>query len=242
MVLDRENKEILNRVILAMSREIREQVLRHCHHVEFPSGYLIYRANAPIEYAYFLNSGLVSLIKSMEDGRSVEIGAMGTEGLVGVFSAIGFDRALVDYTVQVPVVALRIRRKTLQNEMLQHEKLRGLIERYLFLLVEQIAQVAACNRLHSLEERCCRWLLIAQDSAASDTFLFTHEFLATLLGVQRPSLSTTANELQKRGLIRYAHGRITILDRAATEQAACECYRARRRQIDRALGSQSGAL
>lgn len=207
-------------------------MLRHCQYVEFPSGHVIYQAGAPVEHVYFINSGLVSLIKTMKDGRSVETGAMGTEGLAGVFATYGFDRPFVDYVVQVPMVALRISCKTLRTEISKHDILCDLVEKYLCLLIEHITQTAACNRFHSVKQRCCRWLLVAHDNAFSDNFSFTHEFLASLLGVQRPTLSTTANSLQKRGLIHYVHGRITILDRATIEKDSCECYRAIRRQID----------
>jgi CRP-like cAMP-binding protein len=212
-------------------------VLRHCEHVELASGQVIYAAAAMIEYAYFVNSGLVSLVKVMEDGRSVEIAAVGSEGLLGLFAAYGFDRALVDHIVQVPATALRIPRKALQDAILKHDALRRVMTRYLLLVAEQLAQVSACNRLHSLEQRCCLWLLVAHDNAFSDQFQLTHEFLASLLGSQRSSVSTTANALQKRGLIRYLHGRISILDRAALESAACECYRTRHIQIDQVFGA-----
>ena len=109
--------------------------------------------------------------------------------------------------------------------------------KYLFLISDRIAEISACNRLHSLEQRCCQWLLVAGDSACSDEFHLTHEFLALLLGVQRSSVSTTAKGLQKRGRIRYSYGHITILDRAALEANACECYRTRRRRIDEAFDS-----
>ncbi len=211
-------------------------MLHHCHYVELSHGNVIYPAGAPVEQLYFIDSGLVSLIKTMEDGRSVEIGAVGAEGLVGVFAALGIQRPLVDYVIQVPAVALRVNRTTLRNEIARHEVLRDLTERYLYLLIEKIAQTAACNRLHSLRQRCCRWLLLAHDNVSSDSFAFTHEFFASLLGVQRPSLSATANELQKLGLIRYVHGHVTIMDRAGLEKASCECHRAIRRQIDALFG------
>lgn len=214
-------------------------MLRHCEHVELASGQVIYAAAATVEYAYFVNGGLVSLVKVMEDGRSVEIAAVATEGLLGLFAAYGFDRTLVDHIVQVPAAALRISLKHLQNEISKHEALRRVMTRYLFLVAEQLAQVSACNRLHSLEQRCCHWLLIAHDNAFSDQFQLTHEFLASLLGAQRSSVSTTANALQKRGLINYSHGRISILDRGALEKAACECYRTRSGQIDQIFGPGS---
>jgi CRP-like cAMP-binding protein len=230
-----ERETILNRILLALPHQVREEILRQCDHVELASGHVIYSAGAPVAHVYFINSGIISLIKSMRDGRSVEIGAVGIEGLVGLFAAYGFDHALVDYVVQVPGTALRISKKTLQNEILIHDTLRSVVMRYLFLLTDQLAQVSACNRLHSLEQRCCHWLLVAHDSVMADKFQLTHEFLALLLGVQRPSVSMTANGLQRRGLIRYSHGHITILNRAAVEEAACECYRTLRGQIDHAF-------
>lgn len=212
-------------------------MLDQCDHVELASGQVLYAAADAVEYAYFVNGGLVSLVKVMEDGRSVEIAAVGTEGLLGLFAAYGFDRAFLDFIVQVPAAALRISRKTLQNAMLKHGALRRVMTQYLVLVAEQLAQVSACNRLHSLEQRCCHWLLVAHDNAFSDQFQLTHENLASLLGAQRSSVSATANRLQKRGLIHYSHGRISILDRAALERAACECYRTRRSQIDQAFGA-----
>ncbi len=213
-------------------------MLDQCDHVELASGQVIYAAAEAVEYAYFVNRGLVSLVKIMEDGRSVEIAAVGTEGLLGLFaSAHRSGRAFVEHIVQVPATALRISRKTLQNAISKHDALRRVMTQYLLLTVKLLVQVSACNRLHSLEQRCCLWLLVAHDNAFSDQFQLTHESLASFLGVQRSSISMTANALQKRGLIRYAHGQVSILDRAALERAACECYRTRRSLIDQACGA-----
>jgi CRP-like cAMP-binding protein len=236
-VLRRTSEKIFNRILLALPCAVRDEVLRQCEHVELASGQLIYAAAATVEYAYFVNSGVVSLVKAMEDGRSVEVAAIGTEGLLGLFAAYGFERALVDHIVQVPGTALRIRRKTLQNAILKHDPLQRMMTRYLLLVAEQLAQVSACNRLHTLEQRCCLWLRVAHDNAFSDQFQLTHEFLASLLGSQRSSVSMTASGLQKRGLIRYLHGRISILDRAALELGACECYRTRCSLIDQVFGA-----
>src|SRR5262249_39038206 len=145
---------------------------------------------------------------------------------VSLFASYGLKHALVDYIPVVPGDALRISRRTLEHEISTCAELRKAITRYLFLLADQLTQISACNRLHSLEQRCCFWLLAASDSSHSDEFQFTHEFLAVLLGVQRPSVSTIANGLKKRGLIRYSHGWVKISDRAALEAATCECYRA----------------
>jgi CRP-like cAMP-binding protein len=119
----RNNGAIYNRILQALPSEVREEVLRVCHPVEFPPTHVIYRAGEAVEHAYFINSGLVSLIKGMADGRTTVIGAVGTEGLVGVFAAAGFERALADYIVEVPVVAFRVRRSVLHREMAQHAAL-----------------------------------------------------------------------------------------------------------------------
>jgi CRP-like cAMP-binding protein len=177
----------------------------------------------------------------MEDGRSVEVMAVGVEGLLGLFALYGIERTLADFIVQVPGTALRISRKTLQNAMLKHDALRRVMTQCFLLAAAQLVQDSACNRLHSLEQRCCFWLLVAHDNAFSDQFQLTHESLASLLGAQRTSVSETANALQKLGSIRYRHGRISILDRAALERAACECYRAKRNQIDQACGTWAAA-
>ncbi len=235
--LRRTSEEIFNCILLALPPAVRDEVLDQCDHIELASGQVIYAAAAAVEYNYFINSGLVSLVKVMEDGRSVEITAVGTEGLLGVFAVYGGERTPVDFIVQVPGVALRISRKALQNAILKHDALRRVMTRYLLLVAEQLVLVSACHRLHSLEQRCCHWLLVAHDNAFSDQFQLTHENLASLLGVQRSSLSMVANALQKRGLIHYSHGRISMLDRAALEMAACECYRTRRSQIDQACGA-----
>lgn len=232
------NGKIFNRILLTLPPEVRGQLMCACHRVELPFGQVIYRAGVALEDAYFVEHGLVCLLKSMTDGRCAEIGMVGDEGLVGAGATFEGGNAIADYVVQVPAVAYCINRSQLRRMVSNHEALRSLLAGYLSLLREQLAQTSACNRLHSLEQRCCHRLLIAHDSASADEFELTHEFLASLLGVQRPSLSMTANRLQKRGLIRCSYGHIAILDRASLEAAACECYRTRRWQIDRFFAAE----
>jgi CRP-like cAMP-binding protein len=231
-----ERKTIFNCMLLALPPAVRDEVVAQCDYVELASGQVIYAAGDAVEYNYFINSGLVSYVKVMEDGRSVEITAVGAEGLLGLFAVYGIERTLVDFIVQVPGIALRISRKTLQNAIAKHDALRAAMTQYLLVTAAQLVQDSACNRLHSLEQRCCYWLLVAHDNAFADQFHLTHESLASLLGVQRSSVSVTAHALQERGLIHYSHGRISILDRAALERAVCECYRTRRTQIEQACG------
>lgn len=171
----------------------------------------------------------------MQDGRTVEIGVVGTEGLTAAHAIFGIDTAILESVVQVPGSAHRISAKILRREAARSEPLRNLLQRYAHFAVSAIAQTAACNRLHSLEQRCCRWLLIAHDSARAATFSLTHEFLAMMLGVQRAGVSLTANALQKAGLIRYARGQVTVADRLGLEAVACECYATISEQVHRFL-------
>lgn len=223
---------INNRLLLALPGESRGQVLRACASVEFKSGDVIYSAGDSLQYGYFINAGLVSLVKGMTDGRTVAVGAVGSEGLVGPLACHGFEHAITDHIAQVPVAALRIDRQHLHTQVLIHQSFRDLMMRYLFLFTGQLAQATACNRLHSLEQRFCHWLLLVHDSVRSEEVPFTHETLALLLGVQRPSVSIVANALQKRGIIRYSHGRVAILNRPILERVACECYAILRSDIE----------
>ena len=215
--------------------EICERLLCACHRVEFPARCVICQSGEAIENAYFVNTGLASFHTYMEDGRSVEIGSVGAEGGIGVGAAFEANRAVRDCVAQLPTTALRIARTVLQREMSAHDTLRDAVIRYRFLFSDQLAQVSACNRLHSLQQRFCHWLLVLHDGANCGQLRLSHETLALLLGVQRPSVSTTSERLRQRSLIDYSHGRITILDRAALEENACECYRMRRERIDQAF-------
>lgn len=230
--------QIHNRILLVLPPQVLERVLHACRRVEVPARHVIYRHGAPIENLHFVNAGLVSFLKSMEDGRSVEIGAVGAEGLIGLGPAFEGDRAVTDCVAQLPVTALRISRAVMQREILEYDALRSLITQYHSLLSDQLAQVSACNCLHSLEQRFCHWLLVACDSAFSAEFQLSHEFLAVMLGAQRPSVSIVAKRLQRRGFIRYSYGHITIISRAALEERACECYRMRRQGIDEVFRSR----
>jgi CRP-like cAMP-binding protein len=168
----------------------------------------------------------------MEDGRSVEIGVVGIEGFTSPHTLFGLNKAATDAMVQIPGNAFRIRRDNLMRFATEDALLRRTLEKYAHFAYSAVAQTAACNRLHSLEARCCRWLLISHDSARSDTFELTHEFLAMMLGVQRSGVSVAANDLQKEGLIRYLHGQITVTNRAALEERACECYAAMHKEYE----------
>jgi CRP-like cAMP-binding protein len=167
---------------------------------------------------------MISLVKTMSDGRTVEIGAVGVEGLDDPSGIFDSDRAILESIVQIPGQALRIKRADLREQVAENRDLGRLMHGYVRLALGQIAQTTACNCLHSLEQRCCRWLLIASDSALAKRFLLTQQFLAMMLGVSRTSVSLTARLLQRAGLIRYERGMVTIENRQRLEEHSCECY------------------
>ncbi len=222
---------VRNRLLRALPPASLERLRPSLSPVRMARGQAIERADGPIENLYFVNSGFVSLVKTMHDGRSVEVGGVGVEGVTDPNALYGFETAVLDMVVQVPGVAFRIRKDSLMKEMLGDEALSRVLHSYARFAYAQLAQTAACNRLHSLEERCCRWLLIAHDNALEDSFSLTHEFLAMMLGVRRSGVSVAASALRARGLVEYRRGRITVLDRDGLEAGACECYASLRREL-----------
>jgi CRP-like cAMP-binding protein len=158
---------------------------------------------------------------------------VGIEGISNPSALFGFNRAIFENVVQIPGTTYRIKQDKLSELIAQDDALAKTMEKYRHFSISALGQTAACNRLHYLEERCCRWLLIAHDSARADTFLLTHEFLAMMLGVQRAGVSITAQALQKAGLIQYRRGQVTVTNRSGLEEAACECYRAMQIEFDK---------
>jgi CRP-like cAMP-binding protein len=229
---------IANRLLLALPRTTLARLRPALHVAVLPRGQPMDRANGPIEHLYFVNRGFVSVIKTMRDGRSVEVGGVGIEGMTDPNSLFGINSAVLDTIVQIPGNAFRIQRELLKREMEADPALRQVIQNYASFAFGQLAQSAACNRLHSLEERCCRWLLIGHDSALSESFPLTHEFLAMMLGVQRAGVSIAARSLKQAGLIGYRRGQVTILDRSGLEDAACECYGSLRIMLEQLLPLQ----
>lgn len=180
--------------------------------------------DGPISNMYFINEGLVSMIKIMNDGRTVEVGAVGIEGVTDPTALFGIDEAVVETMVQVPGDALWVDREVLRSVMATDPVLAKVMQRYTRFAIGQLAQTAACNRLHTLEERCCRWILAARDSVLSDSFTLTHEFLGMMLGAPRSSVSIIAKVLQRAAMIDYHRGIVSVLDRSGLEEHCCECY------------------
>ena len=229
---------ITNHMLRSLPRPTLERILPALELINTAHRQVLDHIGRPIEFVYFVNRGLVSFVRTMRDGRTVGIGARGIEGVINSNALLtSMDKAIVDYVVQIPGTAFRIRTNILRDEMARDDALREAMLNCARFSVSQLAQDAACNRLHSIKERCCRWLLMAHDSALYETFPLTHEFLAMMLGVQRGGVSIAASYLQKAELIQYTRGRVTITNRSGLENGACECYGATRAELENLSGT-----
>jgi CRP-like cAMP-binding protein len=221
-----------NRLLAALPREEFKRLTARMDDVSFKIRDVVYRANGPIHHVYFPRTGVISMVITMQDGGTVEVATVGNEGMVGVPVLLGTDRSSAEVFCQIPAESRRMRVAVFDEEVRREGPFRQLVQRYAQALFNQVSQTAACNRLHSTEERCARWLLVSHDRVQADEFPLTQEFLAVMLGTHRPSVTLAAGILQKAGLIRYSRGRITILDRAGLEAVSCECYRVTRSELD----------
>ena len=188
-----------------------------------PFGMVIYEPNARIDHVYFPTDGVVSMVSSMERG-TVEVGTVGREGMVGLPILLHAESMPTRAFVQVAGHGMRLSAAQLRDEMRASPALERLLYRYAQALFDQVAQSAACNRLHTIEERCARWILMTHDRVSTDTLALKQEFLAEMLGVHRPAVTLAAGALQRAGLITYSRGKIRVIDREALESASCPCY------------------
>lgn len=225
-------KGINNRLLLALPDPTLTRILRASEPVSLARGQRIDRADQPIRYVHFINRGLVCISKTMVDGRTIEIGAIGTEGVANLLPFLGLDKTILDVVVQIPGTALRIGCEAMRREVENDAALRQVVRDYARFGLSELARHIACGRLHHIEQRCCHWLAIAHDHALSDEFPVTHEFLATMLGYQRAGVSIAMGALVKAGLIAHKRGMVTILDRPGLEAAACDCYREMQGELD----------
>jgi CRP-like cAMP-binding protein len=225
-----------NRLLAALPQQEYERLLPNLEPVSLSLKLVLYEPNAPIEYAYFPNSGATSMLNLMQDGQTIEAATVGKEGMIGVPLLLGTTQIPLEVIVQIPGDGLRMRADVFKAEVYWGCPLHTLLLRYMQTLMNQISQTAACNSFHSVEQRCCRWVLMTQDRVESDSFPLTHEFLAIMLGVRRASVSEVAATLQKSGLIDYHRGQMTIRDRHGLEAACCECYESTKQEYKRLLG------
>ncbi len=200
----------------------------HLEPVELSHRLILHEASEKIRYAYFLNSGLASMVVITSDGRSVEIAMVGREGIIGTPLAVGLGREPFRAIMQIPGDGLRIRAEVFERILPHAPGLQLIANRYVLLRGLQVAQMAACNRLHEIEQRLARWLLMCQDRVESKQLPVTHELIAQMLGSGRPSVSLAAGILQRAGMIENLRGSVKIINRKGLEHATCECYRAMR--------------
>jgi CRP-like cAMP-binding protein len=225
-----------NRLLRTLPPEEYERVALTLEAVSMRAKEVFHKQGEPIREVYFPGGGACSLIKVMEDGMAAEIATVGNEGMLGsgVFfgDAVSTGEALVQvadgYAHKMPVAAFLL-------EMGRHGAFYNRIIRYSQAFMTQVMQTTVCNGLHNVEQRCCRWLLMTHDRVGEDQFRLTHEFLAAMLGVRRPTVTLIAAKLQLRGLVRYRRGHLTITDRPGLEKASCECYQTVRETFSRLL-------
>ena len=234
-----DHPAVRNRLLAALPADVWAHIRPKLTSVSLTNRQVLYAAEGPIEAVYFPETGMISMISSLEDGVQAEVGIVGREGMLGVPLLSGVDTSFVEAMVQMPGQALRMEAGAFRQKVEANPTLRALLLRYHEALHAQVSQTAACNGRHDLEQRMARWLLMAHDRVDDDELPLTQEFIAMMLGVHRPSITVTAGILQRAGLIRYAGGRITMLDRDSIEAASCECYGMVQRRFMTLLGQKT---
>jgi CRP-like cAMP-binding protein len=222
---DAAGKAVNNVILLSLPDEEYNLLRPHLEPIDLPQYKILHEPGEKIDFTYFLSEGMTSLVALSGDGRSVEVGIVGKEGMVGMPLMVGLRRATFRAIMQVPGSGSRIRSEVFQDVLRRDAStLRLELSRFALMHGLQVAQLAACNRLHEVEQRLARWLLMCQDRVDSQLLSLTHEFLAQMLGTGRPSVSLAAGILEDAGLIENLRGTVKILNRKSLEEAACECY------------------
>lgn len=224
-----------NHLVESLPAPERAQFVGRCDKVTLKAQTVLFQANRSIEAAYFPLTGMVSLVGSTREGDAIEIGSIGNEGIAGAFVALGADRSTAAAMIQISGDFLRITLPDLQAELGRSQALNEMLQRFAHSLTNQISQSLICNQTHAVEQRICKWLLMAHDRVSEDELDLTQDFIAQLLGVRRATVTVVAGLLQKAGLIQYSRGHITILDRHGLQAEACECYEIVRRETERLL-------
>jgi CRP-like cAMP-binding protein len=219
-----DGKQVRNKVLLAVSDNEYELMRADLTHVELPSHLSLHEPTQNIEFVYFPNRGMVSQVVVTKDGRTVEVGVVGNEGYVGAGLAVGLTRSPVREIIQIAGDGSRILGNALERILRSAPQLQVILNRSTGLQGMQVAQTAACNRLHDIQQRLSRWLLMTQDRVDSGVLPITHDFVATMMGTDRSTVSLAASILQKKGVIEYVRGAVKIVNRRKLEKSSCECY------------------
>jgi CRP-like cAMP-binding protein len=219
------NGQESNLLLAALPPAYRNSLLSRLKPVSLPLQTVLYELSETPKYAHFLTSGIGSIVSSMSDGTSAEVGIWGREGLVESFHLLGKAKSPARCFIQMEATALRMPYKELQKEFLESTELHDTVLQCVQTQGFILGQLVACNRLHEAEPRLARWLLMVRDRVDSDSYLLTQEFLANMLGARRTTVTAAAGSMQRRGLIKYSRGRIRIIDPKGLEATACECYK-----------------
>jgi CRP-like cAMP-binding protein len=231
----RPEAQLQNRLLESLPAEDYGLVAPHLGPMDLERGRLLYDPGDRVDVVYFPLDGVISLMTLMENGAAIESATIGREGALGLMAAVSPRQSLSRAIVQTPVKAIRIGAAQLHEAWEKSPRIRDLVDRHNEALFGHAIQSVACNALHSVEARFCRWLLTCHDRISSDTVALTQEFLADMLGVQRTTVTAVARTLQAKGAIRYRRGVVDIVDRAALEQLTCECYGVIHRTYERLL-------
>jgi CRP-like cAMP-binding protein len=219
-----DGKHVTNRVLLAMPDNEFELMRTDLKFVDLPHHLSLHEPTQNIEFVYFPNRGMVSQVVVTKDGRTVEVGVVGKEGYVGAGLAAGLSRSSVREVIQIAGDGFRMIGNALERILHSAPQLQIMLNRHAGLQGMQVAQTAACNRLHDIEQRLSRWLLMTQDRVGAGLLPITHDFIATMMGTDRSTVSVAAGVLQKRGVLEYVRGAVKIENRRKLEKSACECY------------------
>jgi CRP-like cAMP-binding protein len=224
-----------NRLLAALPPAEYRRLLPRLEAVGLPFRQVLYPPGGPIDHVYFPSRGVVSVVAVMADRRTIEVGLVGREGVVGAGAILGDPTSPYKVLVQVEGDGVRIGTEDFRAAAGPGGPLHRLLARYHAAFLTQVSQSVACNGLHPVARRCCKWLLMTQDRMGAESFGLTHEFLGKMLGVRRASVTDVLRPLEADGLVGHTRGRVTVRDRAGLEAAACECYRFVRDQFDRLL-------
>jgi len=217
-------KEVRNKVLLAMPDNEYKLMRPDLMYIDLPSHLSLHEPAQKIEFVYFPNDGMVSQVVVTKDGRTVEVGVVGNEGYAGAGLAVGLSRSPVREIIQIGGDGFRMKGNALERILRSAPQLQVILNRYTGLQGMQVAQTAACNRLHDIEQRLARWLLMTQDRVDSAELAITHDFIATMMGTDRSTVSLAAAVMKKKGVIDYVPGAVKIVNRRKLEKFACECY------------------
>jgi CRP-like cAMP-binding protein len=234
----RDDLDIRNIVLAALKREDRLALQPHCQFVSLSSGDNLYEPGYPVEWVYFPNTAVLSVVTVMSDGRTVESDTVGYESVVGALNAMGGCDAVSRTFTQIPGTAVRISAARVRRQADESAAFRKLLIRHAQANLAQAHQSVACNALHDLNQRLCRWLLMSHDRTARDEVQLTQQFLATMLGVQRTTVTEALGEFAAAGLVRQGRGSIQILDRERMQAMVCECYAAVRGNLEQLIGDE----